>query len=193
MPIPWVTYLWLSCTTAATAERDNRPISQHKVAGSVGTCAAQQQQPPLKPCISLSCRRASGCCIVRSVAVFVAGRALDGPVVRHVVCVRARSTINPDGSSGMYTDDKVTDDSYTKLDSMRWFSYRRRTGGGLRPRGRLPNKMPHFFIFCPRWPWPLTLTFKLGWDFCTIHLSPSFIILRGSSFGNYRIEKQTDK
>ena len=84
----------------------------------MGACAAQQQQL-LKPRLSLSCRRAPVRCIVRSVAVFVAGQALDGPVVRHVVCVRARSTINPDGSSGMYTDDKVTDDSYTKLDSMR--------------------------------------------------------------------------
>jgi len=56
------------------------PISQHKVAGSVGTCAAQQQQQ-LKPPLSLSRRRASERCVVRSVAVFVAGRALDGPVV----------------------------------------------------------------------------------------------------------------
>jgi len=83
-----------------TAERDHRPISQHKVAGSVGARAAQQQQP-LKPHLSFSCRCASEHCIVRSVAVFVAGRALDGPVVCHVVCARARSARNSKGSSGV--------------------------------------------------------------------------------------------
>ena len=62
--------------------------------------AAVSQQQPLKPRLSLSCRRACGRCIARSVAVFVADRALDGPVVRRAVCIRARSTINPDGSSG---------------------------------------------------------------------------------------------
>ena len=98
MPMPWVTYLRFSCIAAATAERDHRPISQHKVAGSVAACAAQQQQL-LKPRLSLSRRRASGHCIVRSVVVFVAGRALDGPVVRRAVCVRAQSAINPEGSS----------------------------------------------------------------------------------------------
>jgi len=30
------------------------------------------------------------------------------------------------------------------------------------------------FSFCARWPWPLTLTFKLGWDFCTMHLTAKF-------------------
>jgi len=84
-----------------TAERDHRPISQHKVAGSVGACAVQQQQLPLKPRLSFSCRCASEHCIVRSVAVFVAGRALDGPVVCRVVFARARSAINPEGSSGV--------------------------------------------------------------------------------------------
>jgi len=34
-----------------------------------------------------------------------------------------------------------------------------------------------FFVFCPQWPWPLTLTFELWWDFCTVHPLPSFIIL----------------
>jgi len=73
-------------------------ISQHKVAGSVGPCAAQQQQS-LKPRLSLSRRRASGRCIVQSVAVFVSGWALDGAVVHPAVCIRAQSAINPDGSS----------------------------------------------------------------------------------------------
>jgi len=63
---------------------------------------------------------------------------------------------------------------FHKLDSMGWFSHRRRSGGrhncitylrapkdcspqknserGPRPRGRLPNKMPHFVLFCSRWP-----------------------------------------
>ena len=74
-------------------------LNSHKVAGSVGACAAQQQQL-LKPRLSLLCRRASRRCIARSVAVFVAGRALDGPVVHRAVCFRGRSVINPDGSSG---------------------------------------------------------------------------------------------
>jgi len=46
---------------------------------------------------------------------------------------------------------------------------------GPRPRGRLLNKMPHFFVFfLSRWPWPLTLTFELRWDFCTMHLIAKF-------------------
>jgi len=32
----------------------------------------------------------------------------------------------------------------------------------------------HFLFFCPRWPWPLTLTFELGRDFCTVHLTAKF-------------------
>jgi len=50
---------------------------------------------------------------------------------------------------------------------MRWFSHRRshasedhsRKNGtwGPHPRGRLQNKLPHFFVFfCAWWPWPLT-------------------------------------
>jgi len=63
----------------------------------------------------------------------------------------------------------------TSLDSMRWFSHWRRTGRGRRLRGRLPNKMPHFFVFiCPWWPWPSTLTFELGRDFCTLHVTAKF-------------------
>ena len=68
---------------------------------------------------------------------------------------------------------------------MRWFSHRRRTGGGPRPRGPLPNKMPHkdrapeddswtkchtFSFFLP----PVTLTLELGWNFCTVHLTAEF-------------------
>jgi len=49
--------------------------------------------------LSLPCRRASERCIVRSVAVFVAGRALGGPVVRRAVCISARSAINPHASA----------------------------------------------------------------------------------------------
>ena len=30
------------------------------------------------------------------------------------------------------------------------------------------------FRFCPWWPWPLTLTFKLGRDFCIMHLTDKF-------------------
>jgi len=29
-------------------------------------------------------------------------------------------------------------------------------------------------LFCPRWPWPFTLKFKLGRDFCTMHLIAKF-------------------
>jgi len=32
----------------------------------------------------------------------------------------------------------------------------------------------YFFVFCPRWPWPLTLTFELWRDFCTVHLTIKF-------------------
>jgi len=27
-----------------------------------------------------------------------------------------------------------------------------------------------FSFFCPWWPWPLTLTFELGRDFCTVYV-----------------------
>jgi len=30
------------------------------------------------------------------------------------------------------------------------------------------------FVFCPWWPWPLTLTFELGRDFCTVYLTAKF-------------------
>jgi len=60
------------------------------------------------------------------------------------------------------------------MHSMRWFSHRRGTGGGSRPRGRLPNKMPHFFVIFVRWTWPLALTFKLGREFCRTHVTAKF-------------------
>jgi len=31
-----------------------------------------------------------------------------------------------------------------------------------------------FIVFCPWWPWPLTLTFELGRDFCTMYLTAKF-------------------
>jgi len=31
-----------------------------------------------------------------------------------------------------------------------------------------------FPLFCHWWPWPLTLTFELGRDFCTLHLTAKF-------------------
>jgi len=31
-----------------------------------------------------------------------------------------------------------------------------------------------FGFFCAWWPWPLTLTFELGRDFCTMHLTAKF-------------------
>ena len=29
-------------------------------------------------------------------------------------------------------------------------------------------------VVCPWWPWPLTLTFEFGRDFCAVHLTPTF-------------------
>jgi len=95
-----------AASQAQSCLNNHRPISQHTVAGSVWMCAAQQQL--LKPRLSLSCRRASGRCIAQSVAVFDAGRALDGPVVHCAVCIRARSTINPDGSSSEAASQQYT-------------------------------------------------------------------------------------
>jgi len=79
-----------------------------------------------------------------------------------------------------------------ELDSMRWFSHRLWNGEGLRHRGRLPNKTPHFSFFCLQlpWLWPLTLTF--GDNFCTApnrHVSSSYV----ESFGSYRVKKQTNR
>jgi len=54
------------------------------------------------------------------------------------------------------------------LDSMRWFSHRR-------PQSRTaPERVPHFFVFCSWWPWPLTPKFELGRHFCTVHLTAKF-------------------
>ena len=61
--------------------------------------------------------------------------------------------------------------------SMRWFSHRHRTGGGPHPRGWLANKMQHFFTFFVPDNLdlsPFTLTFELGRDFCTMHLTAKF-------------------
>ena len=62
----------------------------------------------------------------------------------------------------------------TKLDSMHGSSHQHRTSGGPRPRERLPTKMPHFFVFCPWWPWPRTPKFELWRDFCTVQLTAKF-------------------
>jgi len=138
-----------------------------------------------------------------------------------------------------------------KLDSMRWFSHRRRTGGRkaskdrARPRGPLPqaavsaycrhpvtlgcNAMVSsaaacgvrctahallcivngdddnsavFRFFCTRWPWPLTLTFELDRDFCTMHLTAKFryptfnrleVIVRTNKQTNWHTDKQTNR
>ena len=56
---------------------------------------------------------------------------------------------------------------------MRWFSHRR----SRVPRGPLPNKIPHVFVFFVPDDldlWPLTLIFELGRDFCRMHLSLKF-------------------
>jgi len=79
---------------------------------------------------------------------------------------------------------------------MRWFSHRRRTGWrhncrtppgshdvGLSAAAACCLQRAHTIrtcprgvgsakcIFCPQWPRPLTLTFKLRRDFCTMHLT----------------------
>jgi len=62
-----------------------------------------------------------------------------------------------------------------KLDSMRWFSHQRRTGGKPRLTVWLREQKAALFRFFGRgWPWPLTLTFELGRDFCTVHLTAKF-------------------
>jgi len=101
---------------------------------------------------------------------------------------------------------------------MRWFSHRRQSGGrhncitylrasedrswknaarGPRPRGRLPNKIPHFFVFFVPGDldlWALTSTFELGRDFCTVHLTFKF---RHPTFNRSEVivlaNKQTNK
>jgi len=50
---------------------------------------------------------------------------------------------------GSGTSKNLWTEKKTKLHSMRWFSYRHRSGGGPHPRGQLLNAMPHFFVFCP--------------------------------------------
>jgi len=79
---------------------------------------------------------------------------------------------------------------------MGWFSHRRRSGGRYNcntylraprtasekkcrtrtaPQRATPEQnAAHFRFFCPRWPWPLTLTFDVGQDFCTVHLTAKF-------------------
>jgi len=76
---------------------------------------------------------------------------------------------------------------YSLLDSMRWFSHRRRcvppraapppknTARGPRPRGRLPNKMQHSFFYPGDFDlWHMTLAFELGQDFCRLHVTAKF-------------------
>jgi len=78
------------------------------------------------------------------------------------------------------------------LDSMRWFSHRRSPGGtqwyrlllraascvrpsySARPTMHCQLGWWAVFVFCPWWPWPLTLTFELGRDFCTVYLTAKF-------------------
>ena len=105
-----------------------------------------------------------------------------------------------------------------KLDNMRWFSYRRSLSPPcghamvssvaaccVRPSyGAGPTMhcqwgwLSSFFFFCSWWPWPLTLTFELGRDFCTVYLTAKFhhltfnrseVIVRT----NKHTDKQTDK
>ena len=99
--------------------------------------------------------------------------------------------------------------AYTwKLDSMRWFSHRRSPSppGGTQwyrlflraacclrrtPYYALSMGMTQqFFVFCPWWPWPLTLTFELNRDFCTVYLTAKF---RCRAFPRSEIIVRTNK
>jgi len=82
----------------------------------------------------------------------------------------------------------------SKLDNMSWFSHRRSPsppGGhamvssvaacciwpnyGARPTMHCQwGWLRGFSFFCPWRPWPLTLTLKLGRDFCTVYLTAKF-------------------
>ena len=98
------------------------------------------------------------------------------------------------------------------LESMRWFSHRRRTGGRhncitylltdvvVWPTATFtrsaPEKMPHFVVFCPWWPWPLT-QIRIRANFCTMHLiakfhHPTFNRLEVIGLTNKLTNKQTD-
>ena len=51
-----------------------------------------------------------------------------------------------------------------------------------------------FCVFCPWWPWPLTLIFELGRDFCTLYVTAKF---HRRTFSRSEVivrkDKQTDK
>ena len=74
-----------------------------------------------------------------------------------------------------------------KLDSMCRFSHQH-----SRNHEDHYQKMPHedrapeddsrtkcctFLFFCPRWPWSLTSTFKLWWDFCRMHIITIYMLM----------------
>ena len=90
---------------------------------------------------------------------------------------------------------------YKSLDSMRWLSYRHRTGGRqLAHASTVPEKMSHFFVFFVPGDldlWPLTPKFEVVRDFCTAHLTAKFNhrTFNRSEFivlTNKQIDKQTD-
>ena len=67
--------------------------------------------------------------------------------------------------------------THRQIDTLHWFSQRR-------------SRTPYFGVRTQR---AITSKFELGWDFCTLHLAPSFIMLYVNSFGNYRVDKQTNR
>jgi len=93
---------------------------------------------------------------------------------------------------------------YVTTACMHWFSH----GHSELRRGPLLNKCrtrtahqrttpeqnAAISFFCPRWPWPLTLTFKFRQNFCTMHLTAKF---HHSTFNRSEVmmltNKQTDK
>ena len=100
-------------------------------------------------------------------------------------------------NDGMLWSLHIVDKTY-QLDSMSWFSHRRRTGRKSRPRGRLPNKMPHFQFLSPV---TVTLTFDLDtrtrarflYNALNRQVSSSYVLSFGSDRVNKQTNRQTDK
>jgi len=101
------------------------------------------------------------------------------------------------GSDQSAVDNKIT----YKLDSMCWFSHRHRNGRwhNSRPWWPLPKNATLFhFLLLMTLTFDLWLTFELGRDFCTLHLTakfrhPTFNRLEVIVFTDKLTNKQTDK
>jgi len=99
---------------------------------------------------------------------------MDKVCVRHFVHVidqistltqeNRKSTTNPQHVEMLLN--KSTSPQQIHNKSNKWnLTYIRHTSMGMTQQ---------FFVFCACWPWPLTLTFERGRDFCTMYLTPKF-------------------